>query len=260
MVLDRRECLGEARLDRSRQVIAELLELVQALLEILALRRQLLQPLLLRFVLLFRERIHLPERLTPALAANQPLGQLVAVLAFGRLCRCRGQPPPRFICLGAHTRQLDVDRADSLGGLARPGAQLYLLGTEAPQLGPELRRASRLRLGTLPSWGLVPLDTHGERSLEPLSARQQLGEHRLARPSSRPRIGFCQSSCRRACPIGAGLRGDAGFAGPGGDGFGFGAELAGVTGSFDYPTVRQPLGGHSACVNLGHRAAQLALA
>ena len=68
-MLDGREGLGEPRLDGLRQVVAKLLELVQAALQILALRRQLLQALLLGVVLLLRERVHLAERLTPALAA-----------------------------------------------------------------------------------------------------------------------------------------------------------------------------------------------
>src|SRR3569833_1039543 len=49
------ERLCEARLDRLGQLVAQLLELLERLLEVGALRRQLLEPLLLRVVLLLRK-------------------------------------------------------------------------------------------------------------------------------------------------------------------------------------------------------------
>src|SRR5262249_6625448 len=57
--LDVRERLGEPLLDRARQVVAQLLELREARLEVLPLRRELDQPFLLLFVLLLRQRIDL---------------------------------------------------------------------------------------------------------------------------------------------------------------------------------------------------------
>src|SRR4051812_4128099 len=50
--LDRLEGLGEAGLDGAGEVVAKLLELVEALLEVGALDRELLEPLLLRLVFL----------------------------------------------------------------------------------------------------------------------------------------------------------------------------------------------------------------
>ena len=258
-MLDRRERLGEACLDGPGQVVAELLELVQALLEILALRRQLLQALLLGVVLLFRERVHLPERLAAPFATHQALGQLVAVLALGGLRVRRSQPPPRLVCLGTHARQLDIDRADPFARLARAGAQLHLFGAQTPQLGAELGRASRLRLGTLPHRRLVALDADRKSALEPLGTREQLGEHRLARPPGRARIGLGQRARRRPRAVGRRLGGDTGLASASGDRLGFGAELAGLTGGFDDAAVGQPLGGHSPCLDLGHRTPQLTL-
>jgi hypothetical protein len=80
------EGLGEASLDRLRQLVAELLELREALLEIRTLGGELLQPRLLRLVLLVRERVDRPA----SRGGAQPLDrrdELLAVVAFGRLVR-----------------------------------------------------------------------------------------------------------------------------------------------------------------------------
>src|SRR5581483_1436939 len=98
--LDRGERLGEARLDRVRQVVPELLELGEALLEVVALGGQLLQPRLLRLVLLLRKRVDLAELLPPALVPDELLGELVAVVALGRLRRRRLEPALCLVALG----------------------------------------------------------------------------------------------------------------------------------------------------------------
>src|SRR5205814_4896796 len=98
-----------------------------------ALRRQLLEPDLLRLVLLLRERVHLTELLAPPLIPPELLGQLVAILAFRRLGVRRVEPPLRLVALRVGARQLDVDRRQPLAGLRRPLAQLELVGAEPAQ-------------------------------------------------------------------------------------------------------------------------------
>src|SRR5262249_36037713 len=97
VALDGFERLGEARLDRPGEIAAEPLEPLQAALQAGPLLRQLGEPLLLRLVLLLRERVHLPERLAAALAARKLLGQLVAVLAFRGLGPGRREPTLRLL-------------------------------------------------------------------------------------------------------------------------------------------------------------------
>ena len=80
MVLDRGVGLLEEPLDRGGQVVAELRQLLERALEILALRRELLEALLLARVLLRRERVHLAERLAPALEALDLRPELVDLL------------------------------------------------------------------------------------------------------------------------------------------------------------------------------------
>ena len=75
------ERLGEAPLDRLRELRAQLLELLQARLQVGALGLELGQPLLLELVLLLGERVDLaeldPPRLEP-LDASRQLGAIVA--------------------------------------------------------------------------------------------------------------------------------------------------------------------------------------
>src|SRR5581483_437618 len=73
VALDGGERLGEARLDRVRQVVTQPLELGEALLEVSTLRRQLREPLLLGLVLLLRQRVHLAELLATLLVACELL-------------------------------------------------------------------------------------------------------------------------------------------------------------------------------------------
>ena len=107
------------------EVVAQLLELVEARFEVRALRRELDEPLLLLLVLLLRERVDLAERLAAALEPLDALGELVAVVAFGRLGAGRFEPAARLVRLGLDARALDVDRAEPLGGLGgrRAGAR-----------------------------------------------------------------------------------------------------------------------------------------
>src|SRR5579859_4840554 len=78
---------GRAQLDGLGQFLSQLLELLQALLEIGALRRQLVEPFLLGVVLLFRERVHLAERLAAAVETLRALGEHFAIVAFRALVR-----------------------------------------------------------------------------------------------------------------------------------------------------------------------------
>src|SRR5919108_219225 len=83
--LDLAERLLEAPLHRLRQLVAQALELGQRALEILALHRELLEPGLLAGVLLRRERVHLAERLAPALQAGELRPQVLGLLLRERL-------------------------------------------------------------------------------------------------------------------------------------------------------------------------------
>ena len=80
------ERLREAALDSLRELGAQLLELLQARLQVGPLRLELGQPLLLELVLLLGERVDLAELDPPRL---EPLGasrQLDVVVALCRLC------------------------------------------------------------------------------------------------------------------------------------------------------------------------------
>jgi len=87
------EGLGEAPLDGLGQLRTELLELVEARLEVGPLRRELVEALLLGLVLLLRERVDLAERLAAALEPLDRVRELVAVVAFGRRVRVRMLEP-----------------------------------------------------------------------------------------------------------------------------------------------------------------------
>src|SRR5262249_40276024 len=78
------ERLGEAALDRLYQLAAQVLELVQAALEVLSLLRDVLQAGLLLLVLLARKGVDSAELLTAALQPPEPGRQLVC-LALGLL-------------------------------------------------------------------------------------------------------------------------------------------------------------------------------
>src|SRR5581483_6959392 len=98
------------------QLGAQLLELLEAPLAVGALRRELVEAGLLRLVLLLRERVHLAERLSPALEPLRPLGELVPIVALGRLVGVRVlEPAARLVRLGLDAGGLDLDRGGGLG-------------------------------------------------------------------------------------------------------------------------------------------------
>src|SRR5262249_29174722 len=112
-------------------------ELAQALGGVGALAGEVVEPLLLRLVLLARERVHLAELLAPAFEALELRGELVAVAVVDRL---RARCIEAALCAGAlriGAGELDVERAQPLG----------LLGPEAAKLGAELGRPGRFGPG-----------------------------------------------------------------------------------------------------------------
>src|SRR5207302_6769157 len=97
---DRVERLREAPLHRFGQLVAQLLELVEARLEVGPLRDELLEPLLLRCVLLVRERVDLAQRLAPPLEPLDGRRELLGVVAFRRLVYVRRlEAPTRLVGL-----------------------------------------------------------------------------------------------------------------------------------------------------------------
>ena len=180
MLLHGVERLGEAPLDRLGQLGAQLLELGEARLEVLALRRELVEPLLLGVVLLLRERVDLAERLAAALEALRALGELVAVVAFGALLGARVlEPAPRLVGLRLDARDLDVDRRHARRRVRQRLPQLDLGRAEPAQLLAELAGARAARVDVraqrrLEARGRV--GGAGERRVEPLRAREHAGE------------------------------------------------------------------------------------
>ena len=138
VVADGAERLLEAALDGLGQLVAQVLELLQALLEVGALVAELGEPLLLALVLLLRERVDAAEGLASALEARELLGELLGIVALGRLGARLLDPALELLRLGRERRQLDVDRRGSLTGLGGGPAQLGLLRAELAQLLAEL--------------------------------------------------------------------------------------------------------------------------
>ena len=121
------------------------------------------EALLLRLVLLARERIDLAERVAPRLEPLDALRELVAVVALGRLDRPGGLEPARGLGdLGVEPRELDLRRRDCGARLLELAPELHLRRAERPQLLAELARARRARV-----------DARAERRLE--AARRALG-------------------------------------------------------------------------------------
>ena len=107
----RRERLREAALDGRGQLGAELLELLEALLEVGALHLQVVEPLLLGLVLLARERIDLAERDAAVLESLDASDELGAIVSLGGLDVSRRVEPPRRVRdVGVDPRDLDLRR------------------------------------------------------------------------------------------------------------------------------------------------------
>jgi hypothetical protein len=118
VTLDGVEGLGETTLDRLGQLVAELLELLEARLEIGPLGGELLEANLLGLVFLVRERVDLAERLATALEPLDRGQELLSVVALGRLVRvCLVEAPARLVGLCLEARGLDLDGRD---GVERP--------------------------------------------------------------------------------------------------------------------------------------------
>ena len=139
VLLHRVERLGEALLDGVGELLAELLELGEALLEVDALRGELLEALLLGLVLLLRERIDGAELLAAALEALDRRGERVAVVSLCRLVGAgRLAAATRLVGFGAETRGLDLDGGGGLGHRGELLPQLDLGGAELAELRAEL--------------------------------------------------------------------------------------------------------------------------
>ena len=122
-----------------------------------SLRCELLEAYLLAVVLLLRERVHLAERLAPALEALRPLGELVAVVAFGTVVGAGVlEPAPGLVGLGLDARDLDVDCRHARGGVRQCLPQLDLSRAEPAQFVAEMTGARSTRV-----------DVCAKRRLEP---------------------------------------------------------------------------------------------
>ncbi len=141
------ERLGEPPLHGLVELVPELRELLEALLEVLALRGQVAEVLLLALVLLGGERVDLPELLAPAAKPLGALEQRLAVVALRRLDTGGLEPPLRLAPLGLEACQLDVDRARPGRDLGRLPADLGFGGAELPELVGELAGARGARVG-----------------------------------------------------------------------------------------------------------------
>ncbi len=109
MLGDRRERLREPALDRLGELGPQPFELLQALLEILPLSREIVEPLLLRLVLLARQRIDLTERRTARLETLDTGRELVPIVALRRCHSSRRlESAGRFARLRVDSRDLDL--------------------------------------------------------------------------------------------------------------------------------------------------------
>src|SRR5215211_1361639 len=135
------EGVGEARLDGIRELGAQLLQLGQARLEVGALGGELVEPLLLRFVLLLRERVHATELLTSRPESLRSHGQGLPVLALRGSSLGGLEPSTSLSRRRLDLRPLDVQRGSALGGLRKRMPELGLGGAEVSELRRELLRA-----------------------------------------------------------------------------------------------------------------------
>ena len=135
---DRLERLVEAALDGLCELVTELRDLRERRLEILPLRCELVEALLLRLVLLLRQRVDLAELLASrveSLGAGRELGPIVAL---GGLVRARGvETTCCLLGLGLETCEVDLHGRRPLVRLVRLPARLDLGRTEPAKLLPE---------------------------------------------------------------------------------------------------------------------------
>ena len=124
------------------------LQLLQAQLEILSLRVQLRQPLGFGLVLLLRERVHLTELDAARVQPLDPRGELLAIVALGRLGGRFLAAPARVCRVGLDPRQLDLDPGRALRRLFRRPAQIDLRRAEFAQPAAEVGRARGTRVDT----------------------------------------------------------------------------------------------------------------
>ena len=210
-MLDGSERLGEARLDRPRQVVAQLLELARATSRDRRAAPKLLEPHFLGVVLLLGERVDLAELLAAAVVALELLGELVAILALGGLGvgGCEAPLAPRRA-----RRRCGRARRRPPTGARRASAADWRSSTSArtkpAQVGAELRRPGGLSLCALAHRRLEPLDVDPERCLEPQRARVESLEHELVGTACPSRIGVGERAGGDARALGGvlgGLRG-----------------------------------------------------
>jgi len=139
VLLDGGEGLGEASLDRFRELAPEPVELGERALEIGPLVSELLEVLLLPLVLLLRERIDAAQELPTALEPIQLRRQLLA-RTLGRLRVRLREAAARLGRLRVEPRQLDLDGGRTFSGAGRLAPQLRLVCAQPPKLGGERSR------------------------------------------------------------------------------------------------------------------------
>ena len=180
VLLDRGEGLLEALLDRLGQLAAELLELLEAPLEVGALRR--------------RARRGAPSRpRTPPSRAGSPgraarggaRAARAASASSSRSSPSAGSAPAASSrrCASSRSaldaRELDVDRGQPLGRLDGRAAKLDLLGAEPAQLGAELGGARGARVDDAARSGASNHSTSSVQSGdEPVGARRDPAKDR----------------------------------------------------------------------------------
>ena len=149
MLGDRGERLLEAALDRLGELVAQPLELLQALLEVAALHPQVVEPLLLRLVLLLAQRVHHGRAWCGEPRAARRDGELVAVLPLGRLDGAGRLEPPRCVLVSASIRAISTS-AVVASALASSSSRRSSTSA-APSLrssSPELARPRGARVDT----------------------------------------------------------------------------------------------------------------
>ena len=160
---------------------------------------ELVEALLLGLVLLLRERVDLAELLAAALEPLELLGELVAVLALGRLgaaASSRRCASSRSASVRASSTSIAASRSPAGGGAL---AQLDLLARRAGA-APRRARSCAPRVGLDPlaerRLEAVDVDARARPRAAPRSRAQPL-EHELARPARAARVGTPRAPARR---------------------------------------------------------------